>query len=183
MEDLSLHILDIVENSITAGADRIEIKIIEDTKANIFSIEIKDNGKGMDKELLENACDPFYTTRTTRRVGLGIPMLAQAAKECMGNINVVSAKGEGTAITVSFQHNHIDRKPLGDMEKTLVILIVSNPDINFIYEHKINDNMYTLDTTEIKNDLDGVPINTPEVIRIIKDDISAWLISRNNMIE
>jgi anti-sigma regulatory factor (Ser/Thr protein kinase) len=183
MEDLSLHILDIVENSITAGADRIEIKIIEDTKANIFSIEIKDNGKGMDKELLENACDPFYTTRTTRRVGLGIPMLAQAAKECMGNINVVSAKGKGTAISVSFQHNHIDRKPLGDMEQTLIILIASNPEIDFIFEHKINNNMYTLDTTEIKNDLDGVPISTPEVIRIIKDDISAWLNSRNNMIE
>jgi anti-sigma regulatory factor (Ser/Thr protein kinase) len=183
MEDLSLHILDIVENSITAGADRIEIKIIEDTKANIFSIEIKDNGRGMDRELLENACDPFYTTRTTRRVGLGIPMLAQAAKECMGDIKVVSAKGKGTAIRVSFQHNHIDRKPLGDMGKTLVILIASNPGIDFIYEHKINDNMYTLDTPEIKKDLDGVPISTPEVIRIIKDDISAWLNSRNNMIE
>jgi hypothetical protein len=110
-------------------------------------------------------------------------MLAQAAKECMGDINVASAKGEGTTIRVSFQHNHIDRKPLGDMGKTLVILIASNPEIDFIYEHKINDNMYTLDTSEIKKDLDGVPITAPEVIRIIKDDISAWLNTRNNMIE
>jgi len=183
MEDLSLHILDIVENSIAAEADRIEIKITEDIKANLFSLEIRDNGKGMDKELLENACDPFYTTRTTRRVGLGIPMLAQAAAECMGDINVVSGKGEGTTITVSFQHNHIDRKPLGDMGKTLIVLIASNPGIDFIYEHKTNGNMYTLDTSEIKKDLEGVPINTPEVIKIIKDDINTWLISRNNMIE
>ncbi|HDK16815.1 MAG TPA: ATP-binding protein, partial [Nitrospirae bacterium] len=81
MEDLSLHILDIAENSITAGASRIRIKIIEDIKANLLLIEISDNGKGMDREMFEHACDPFYTTRTTRRVGLGLPLLAQAARE------------------------------------------------------------------------------------------------------
>ena len=137
----------------------------------------------MDRELLEHACDPFYTTRTTRRVGLGIPMLAQAAKESMGDIDVKSQKGEGTTISAFFQYNHIDRKPLGDIGETIIILIVSNPDIDFIFEHKRNDDAYTLDTLEIKKDLDGIPINTPEVIRIIKDDISTWLNYRNNMIE
>ncbi len=183
MEDLSLHILDVAENSITAGSSKIEIRVTEDIGKNLLAIEIKDNGSGMDKELLEHACDPFYTTRTTRRVGLGIPLLAQAAKECMGNIDVISNKNEGTTISASFQHNHIDRKPLGKIGETIIILIVSNPDIDFLFEHKINDNEYTLDTAEIKKDLDGIPINTPEVIRIIKDDISAWLNSRNNMIE
>jgi hypothetical protein len=183
MEDLSLHILDVAENSITAGANKIKIEIVEDVKANLLTVEISDNGKGMDRELLENACDPFYTTRTTRRVGLGIPLLAQSARESNGDISVKSKKGEGTSIKASFQYDHIDRKPLGDIGQTMIILIMSNPDIDFLFEHKKNDNLYTLDTAEIKNELDGVPINTPEVIRIIKDDISAWLNSTDNMIE
>jgi hypothetical protein len=183
MEDLSLHILDVAENSITAGANKIRIEIVEDVKANLLTVEISDNGKGMDRELLENACDPFYTTRTTRRVGLGIPLLAQSARESNGDISVKSKKGEGTSIKASFQYDHIDRKPLGDIGQTMIILIMSNPDIDFLLEHKKNDNSYTLDTAAIKNELDGVPINTPEVIRIIKDDISAWLNSTDNMIE
>jgi len=183
MEDLSLHILDIAENCITAEASRIEIKIIEDTRDNILTVEVNDNGKGMDKELLENATDPFYTTRTTRKVGLGIPLLAQSARESSGDIIVQSKIGEGTSIKATFQYDHIDRRPLGEIAQTMIILIMSNPDIDFIFEHKINDSEYTLNTAEIKKDLDGVPINTPEVIRIIKDDIRAWLNTRSNMIK
>ncbi|GBD95640.1 MAG TPA: ATP-binding protein [Nitrospirae bacterium] len=183
MEDLSLHILDIAENSISAGARRIRIKIIEDIKKNLLLIEISDNGKGMDREMFEHACDPFYTTRTTRRVGLGIPLLAQAARECMGDIKISTEKGKGSTITATFQYNHIDRKPLGDIGKTMIVLIASNPDIDFIFEHKKNGNSYILDTANIKKELDGVPINTPAVIKIIKDDISAWLNTTDNMIE
>ena len=183
MEDLSLHILDVVENSITAEASRIEIKITEDTGANLLTVEIIDNGKGMDKELLDNACDPFYTTRTTRHVGLGIPLLAQSARESNGDISVKSKKGEGTAIKASFQYDHIDRKPIGDIGQTMIILIMSNPDIDFIFEHRKDDLEYILNTAEIKQELDGIPINNPEVIKIIKDAISTWLNSTNNMIE
>ena len=183
MEDLSLHILDVAENSITAEASRIEIKITEDTRANLLTVEIIDNGQGMDKELLDNACDPFYTTRTTRRVGLGIPLLAQSARESGGDISVKSKKGEGTAIKASFQHDHIDRKPLGDIGQTMIILIMSNPDIDFIFEHRKDGREYILNTAEMKQELDGVPINVPEVIKIIKDDISAWLNSISNVIE
>ncbi len=183
MEDLSLHILDIVENSITAGAKNIKIKIIEDIKSNILLIEISDNGKGMDEEMLKNACDPFYTTRTTRQIGLGIPLLAQAARESMGDINIKTEKGKGTTITANFQYNHIDRKPLGDIGKTMIVLIASNPDIDFIFEHMKNDNTYLLDTADIKKELEGIPINTPEVIRIIKNDISRWLNNTSNVIE
>ncbi len=183
VEDLSLHILDIAENSITAGAGRIEIRISEDIRGNLLTVEISDNGKGMDKELLENACDPFYTTRTTRRVGLGIPFLAQSARESNGDISVKSEKGKGTAIKASFQYDHIDRRPIGNIGQTMIVLIMSNPDIDFIYEHRRNDKEYILNTAEIKRELDGVPINTPDVIKIIKDDISAWLNSINNMIE
>ena len=183
MEDLSLHILDIAENCITAEASRIEIKITEDSKENIMTVEVNDNGRGMDRELLENATDPFYTTRTTRKVGLGIPLLAQSARESSGDISVKSKKGEGTSIKATFQYDHIDRRPLGDMGQTMIILIMSNPDIDFLFEHRKNSRVYTLDTAELKQELDGVPINTPEVIKIIKDDISAWLNNINNMIE
>lgn len=181
MQDLSLHILDIAENSITAGADRIKIKIVEDLNANLFVLEISDNGRGMDKEMLEHACDPFYTTRTTRKVGLGIPLLAQSAKECNGNLSIKT--DNGITITATFQHDHIDRKPLGDLGETMMVLIVSNPDIDFILEHKKNNDSYFLDTAYIKKELDGVPITTPEVIKIIKDDINAWLNQPDNMIE
>lgn len=183
MEDLSLHILDIAENCITAEASRIVIRIAEDKKANLLTVEITDNGKGMEEELLRNATDPFYTTRTTRRVGLGIPLLAQSARESNGDISVKSVKGEGTSIKATFQYDHIDRRPLGDIGQTMIILIMSNPDIDFLYEHKKNDDSYSLDTAEIKEQLEGVPINAPDVIKIIKDDISTWLNSTNNMIE
>lgn len=181
MEDLSLHILDIVENCITAEAGRIEVKITEDTRVNLLTVEISDNGKGMSEELLKNATDPFYTTRTTRKVGLGIPLLAQSARESNGDISVKSKTGEGTSIKATFQYDHIDRKPLGDIGQTMIILIMSNPEIDFLFEHIKNDKSYTLDTTEMKKDLDGIPINNPEVIKIIKNDISAWLNSTDNM--
>lgn len=183
MEDLSLHILDIVENSITAGATSIRIKINEDVKENLLLIEISDNGKGMDEEMLKNALDPFYTTRTTRNIGLGIPFLADAAREAGGDISIKSVKGEGTTITATFRHDNIDRKPLGDIGKTLIVIIVSNPDIDIVYEHKNNTSEYLLDTAEIKKELEGVPINAPEVIRFIKKDISVWINSIKHMIK
>ncbi len=181
MEDLSLHILDVVENCITAEATSIEVKITEDTAENLLTVEMNDNGKGMSEELLENATDPFYTTRTTRKVGLGIPLLAQSARESNGDISVKSKIGEGTSIKATFQYDHIDRRPVGDIGQTMIILIMSNPEIDFLFEHKKNDKVYTLDTAEMKKELDGIPINNPEVIKIIKNDISAWLNSINNV--
>ena len=181
MEDLSLHILDVVENCITAEATRIEVKIAEDTDENLLTVEMNDNGKGMSEELLNNATDPFYTTRSTRNVGLGIPLLAQSAKESNGEISVKSKIGEGTSIKATFQYDHIDRRPLGDIGQTIIILIMSNPDIDFLFEHKKNDKLYTLDTAEMKMELDGIPINNPEVIKIINNDIRAWLNSTDSM--
>jgi len=183
MEDLSLHILDIVENSITAGATKIRIRIKEDTTENLLLIEISDNGKGMDDEMLKNALDPFHTTRTTRNVGLGIPLLADAAREAGGDISIKSVKEEGTTITATLPHDNIDRKPLGDIEKTLIVIIASNPGIDVIFEHKRNDYEYTLDTAEIKKELDGVPINTPEVIKVLENDLKEWLNSTKLVIE
>ena len=175
MEDLSLHILDVVENSITAGANRIEIRILEDLKSDIFSVEIKDNGKGMKEDILKNVTDPFCTTRTTRRVGLGLSFLSQSAKEAEGDLTVTSKEGEGTVIIAYFKHSHIDRKPLGNIVDTLITLIVGNPDIDFLYEHRRNGNTYSLDTKEIKAEIEGIPIHSSEVIKIIKEDIQRGL--------
>jgi len=175
MEDLSLHILDIVENSITAGANRIEIRILEDFKNDIFSIEIKDNGKGINEEVLKKVTDPFCTTRTTRRVGLGLSFLAQSAKEAEGDLTITSEEGIGTTLHAYFKHSHIDRKPLGNIVDTLVVLIAGNQDIDFFYEHKKNGNTYSLDTKEIKAELEGIPINSAGVIKIIREDIQNGL--------
>ena len=182
MEDLSLHILDIAENSIVAGAGKIRIKIIEDIKKNLLTIEIADNGKGMDKNTIKKAYDPFFTTKTVRRVGLGVPLLAQAARESNGSISIISKKGEGTAITVSFQYNHIDRKPLGNIAETLIVLITANPGIDFVFEHRKDSHTYCINTAEIKTDLGDVPINNPGVIKFIKDDINKWLNDTKNII-
>lgn len=148
MEDLSLHILDIAENSISASAKRIEIRIDEDEGRDLLNIEIKDDGNGMDEQTLQKVLDPFFTTRTTRRVGLGLSLLAQATRESDGTIELDSKPGKGTTIKASFRYSHLDRKPLGDIDETLRILVVGHPGIDFLYEHRKNDSIYRFDTRE-----------------------------------
>jgi len=150
MEDLSLHILDIVENSIRAHAKKIEIKIIEEKKKDLLTIEIIDDGKGMDKKTLKNVLDPFFTTKSTKRVGLGLSLLAQSAEESGGSIKIESKPGQGTKVKAVFGYSHIDRKPLGDVNESLKVLIAANPDINFIYEYQKDNTNYYLDTKGIK---------------------------------
>lgn len=150
MEDLSLHVLDIAENSIGAKASRIEIKVVEDIGRDLLMIEIEDNGQGMDEESIKRVLDPFFTTRTTRKVGLGLPLLSQAARESGGDFEIESKVGRGTRVKATFGYSHIDRKPLGNMEATLTTLIAGNPNIDFIYKHKKDGLEYRLDTKEIR---------------------------------
>lgn len=175
MEDLSLHILDIVENSIAAGANRIEIKVVEDIKKDILSVEIIDNGKGISEDVIQKTVDPFYTTRTTRRVGLGLSMLFQSAKEAGGGMTITSEKGEGTIVSAYFKYSHIDRKPMGNIADTLCILIAGNPDIDFLYEHKLKSSIYSIDTVEVRKELGDVPLNFPDVIEAVRKDIEEGL--------
>ena len=149
MEDLSLHILDVVENSIAANASKIVIKIIEEKSKDSLVIEIKDNGRGMNRETINKVLDPFYTTRTTRRVGMGLSLLAQAARESNGDFEIYSKVGEGTEVKATFQYSHIDRKPIGNMNDTIVTLIISHPEINFIYEYRDEEGSCVLDSKEI----------------------------------
>lgn len=171
MEDLSLHILDIVENSVAARADKIEIRLTEDKKKDLLSVEIIDNGIGMDKETQKKALDPFFTSKTVRRFGLGLPLLSEAAKAANGHLSIKSKKGEGTKIKADFQYSHIDRKPLGDIDQTIITLIIGNPEIDLIYIHKKNSHEYSLDTRKIKAQLKDVPLNSPDGIRMIKKNL------------
>jgi signal transduction histidine kinase len=148
MEDLSLHILDVAENSISSEAKRIEIRITEDPEQDVLTIEIKDDGKGMDEQMLQNALDPFFTTRTTRRVGLGLPFLAQATRETEGKIELDSSPGRGTTVKATFRYSHPDLKPMGDILETIRTLVVSHPEIDFLYEHSKNGSLYRFDTRE-----------------------------------
>ncbi len=172
MQDLSLHILDIAENSVVAKASRIEIRIMEDKEKDLLSLEVTDNGVGMDDKTLKKALDPFYTSKTIRRFGFGLSLLSEAAKAANGNLSIKSRKGKGTQIKANFQYSHIDRRPLGDIGRTIVTLVMANPEIDFIYQHKRNNSEYVLDTREIKTQLQGTPINSFEGIRMIKADLN-----------
>lgn len=150
MEDLSLHILDVVENSIEAGARRIRIQIIENSKRDRLKIEIQDDGKGMDQNLRQKALDPFFTTKSVRRVGLGLSLFREAARMADGDLSIESKAGQGTSVKATFQYSHVDRNPLGDMAKTMMTLAIGHPEIQFVYFHQKNGRRYSLDTTEFR---------------------------------
>lgn len=148
MEDLSLHILDVVENSITAGAREVGILIDEDNAENRLSLEITDNGKGMDEEMRSKVLDPFFTTRTTRRVGLGLPLLAEAARQSGGGLELDSAPGRGTTVRAVFQIGHPDLKPLGDVASTLGAILAGRPELELKFVHRLDGEIVaSLDST------------------------------------
>ncbi len=168
MKDLSMHIIDIVQNSLEAGATDVRLAITEDTGKDVFTIEIADNGRGMDEELAAKAIDPFFTTRKTRRIGLGLPLLKAAAERCDGDMTLKSAPGQGTTTTASFRHSHIDRAPLGNIIDTIVNVIVGSPDLNFYFSHKIDGKEVVFDAKELRQQLEDVPLNNPAVINWVK---------------
>ena len=169
MRELALHILDIAENSISAGATKIEINIDEDLQEDILKILIKDNGKGMSPDTLARITDPFVTSRTTRKVGLGIPFFKAAAEACEGTLNMNSQIGLGTAVEVNFKHSHIDRMPLGDISGTLLTLIIGTPDVHWTYKHTVNNNQFIFDDEPIKETLDGLSLCNPGVMKFIRE--------------
>ena len=169
MRDLSMHILDIVMNSIRAKATLIEITVIE--KNDTLTLEIKDNGIGMGESMLQQVKNPFFTTRTTRRVGLGLSLLLDNAKKTGGKMEISSKEGVGTTVEAMFHTNHIDCIPKGNIDETIISLIMLEPDLDFIYNHTINDNYYQLNTLEIKKILHEVPINENTVIEWLKEDL------------
>ena len=171
MKELALHILDIAQNSITAGARNIAIGIVEDELANTYTIRVEDDGCGMSEEMVKRVTDPYITSRTTRKVGMGISLLMHSAEQAGGHLNIESEIGKGTKLEAMFVHNHIDRPELGDMAGVMTLLIGANPEIRFQYWHQKNEKEFTLDTDEIKETLEGIPINEPEVLKFIREMI------------
>jgi len=167
MEDISLHILDIAENSIRAEARTITITIARDVKNDLLRVEVADDGKGMDPETLARVNDPFFSTKG-KKTGLGIPLLTQAAEQADGAVAIDSAAGRGTRLSVTFRWSHMDRPPIGSMVDTLLTLIAGHPDRDFVYEERSGDAVFRLDTREIKRDLEGVPISAPAALNAIK---------------
>lgn len=167
MKTISDHILDIVQNSVAAGATLIEIIVCEDETSDIYSIEIKDNGKGMSPPEIEMAMQPFYTTRTTRKVGLGLPLLKQNTEMTEGKLMIDSTPGRGTTVRAEFGLEHIDRPPLGDMPGVFVLTAIGHPGVDFTYRHHTTNGYFGISTAEIKETLEGLPLQTPDVRKAI----------------
>jgi anti-sigma regulatory factor (Ser/Thr protein kinase) len=169
MTEISLNVLDVANNSIRANADLIEIKIQIQRDLDTLTIMIADNGCGMTEEQLSKVEDPFFTTRTTRGVGLGIPFFKMAALSTGGDFNIISTPGVGTTVTAVFGLSHIDRMPLGDMNSTMHTLITLNTQIDFLYSYLFDGKQFTLDTREFREILNDVPLNSPEISAYIKE--------------
>lgn len=171
MQELSLNVLDIAQNSIRAEASLIEINLTERSADHFLEISISDNGCGMTAEQVAHVMDPFFTTRTTRKVGLGVPFFKMSAEATGGAFSIVSEPGKGTTTTACYHTDHIDMLPIGDMNATILTLITMNPDRDFLYRRSLDDKVYTLDTRELKEVLEDVPLNAPEVSAYIKESL------------
>jgi hypothetical protein len=177
MKEIALHILDITQNSIRAQASEISIRVDESPAAGLLTLTIADNGKGMDEETCKKAADPWFTSRTTRKVGMGLPLLQMNADLSGGGMAIVSSPGKGTTVTATFGYSHVDRPPLGDVSGTIALLICANPQINIIYSHLFNGKTWEISTGEISEALGKDAISDLNIVKylkeIIKDNISA----------
>jgi anti-sigma regulatory factor (Ser/Thr protein kinase) len=172
MRELSLHILDILQNSVEAGATRVALTIDEDLAADRLTITVEDNGRGIPPDKLAKLFDPFYTTRSTRHVGLGLPLLKAAAERCNGDVTITSEVGVGATLTATFQHSHLDRAPLGDLTGTLLTFILGGAcDLRYVHRERAageqtgggRERGFAFDTAEIKAELGDVPLSHPDV--------------------
>ncbi|NCA85578.1 MAG: ATP-binding protein [Clostridia bacterium] len=167
MKDLALHILDIVHNAISAKATLIEVDIRESEKEDILTLVIKDNGRGIAPKMLETVTDAYTTTRTTRKVGMGLPLLRQNAEQSGGGISVESEVDKGTTVTAKFGLQHIDRPPLGEISGVMVDLAASRTEVEFVYRHTTSVESYCFDTREVKEALDGMPMADAQMRRYL----------------
>lgn len=175
MQDLSLHILDIAENSVRAGANLIEITMKQEIISNCLILEIKDNGVGMSEQMLKYVENPFFTTRSTRRIGLGIPLLKQNCEMTEGSLEIKSVEGIGTCLKATMRYDHIDRLPVGDLTSTLVTLIRMHPKVDWVYVQSKEKQEFKLDTRVLKEILGEVSIQKIEIINWIREYINQHL--------
>jgi hypothetical protein len=185
MRELSLHILDALENSLEAGATLIELVIEEDLAADWLTIAIRDNGRGMSEDQLARINDPFFTTRSTRHVGLGIPLFMAATERCEGSLAVTSQLGKGTTLKATFRHSHIDRAPLGDITGTLLaIILAGSSDLHYI--HRLDGRHFEFGTADVRAELGDIPLTYPTVrtwLRDFIDEGEASLLQQDETLE
>jgi len=163
MRELSMHILDVLENALGAAATQVELTIVEDLELDRLTITVKDNGRGMDADTARRSLDPFFTTRTTRHVGLGLPLFAAAAARCDGGLTLKSTLGQGTIVMASLRHSHLDRAPLGNLTDTLLaFLLGAGEGMQLRYEHRVSGRTFSLDTAAMRAELGGVPLSYPQ---------------------
>lgn len=169
MTEIALNVLDVVQNSVRAQASLISIRVSADTKKDLMDIVIEDNGCGMTKEQIDHVTDPFFTTRTTRRVGLGVPFFKYSAECTGGSFEIVSKVGDGTRVSARYVLSSIDRMPLGDMSGTMHTLITLNTNIDFVYTYAVDGRCFDLDTRQFREILGNVPLDTPEISSYIEE--------------
>jgi len=172
MKEIALHIMDISQNSIRAGADEIRITVSESPSSDVLTLTVADNGSGMDEETCRKATDPWFTSRTTRRVGMGLPLLQMNAALSGGGMTITSVPGNGTTVTASFGYTHLDRPPLGDVSGTVALLIFANPAINVAYTHSYNGTEWSISTAEIIAELGSNALTDLAIVRSLKEIIS-----------
>ena len=161
--------MDIAENSVTAGAKNVEIIVEEDLQNDRLRAVVQDDGRGMDEQLSARVTDPFVTSRTTRKVGLGIPLFNSAAEACQGGLRIDTAPGKGTRVEADFQRSHIDRMPLGDIAGTILTLVIAFPDIHWVFHYRANGMHFTFDDEPIKAELEGIPLTEPSILTFIRE--------------
>lgn len=169
MRELSLNVMDVAQNSVRADAKLVTITVEESETNHTLSISIQDDGCGMTEEQVQQVIDPFFTTRTTRKVGLGVPLFKMSAEQTGGKFEIKSEVGKGTLTKASYVTNHMDMTPLGDINSTVSILIRCNPDIDFVFIHSTDNASFTLDTRELREILQGVSLDTPDVLEWINE--------------
>ncbi len=176
MKTLAHHLLDIAENSFDAGSSKVSVRITECLSKDLYTLSILDNGRGMNRETIHNVSDPFFTTRTTRKVGLGIPLFRQSAISSGGTFHIFSVPGKGTCIGASFVHTHLDRPPGGDIPGVVATLAGRNAQVHFLYQHQTRQGLFSLDSVEAVEALGGVPLGHLKVKPIIREMVQENLI-------
>ncbi|MCR4828700.1 MAG: ATP-binding protein [Bacteroidales bacterium] len=177
MKELAMHVYDLMENSTAANATEVRLTIRDSLKDNVYAFTIEDNGKGMSPEFMARVTDPYTTSRTTRKVGLGLPLIKMNTENCGGGMRLQSELGKGTKLEFWFQHNHWDRPPMGDLAGTIVMLCAAHEDIHIIYKHITDQDEFVFDTDEIHEALDGMSMNDVKVMSWLKDMVQENLVA------
>jgi hypothetical protein len=179
MREIALHLLDVAENSVAANAKSITLIICEDLQGDRLIVSVIDDGKGMSARMAASVVDPFVTSRTTRKVGLGIPFFKAAAEACNGSLVINSEIGKGTRLDVEFQHSHIDRMPLGDLSSTILTLFVAYPGIHWLFDYEMistngkPEEKFVFDTQPVMAELGDIPLTEPAVLTFIREYIES----------